>query len=83
MKILSIKTKLIFDIDVKKNGENAMCCPECNENRRHKGKKSFSWNETKKVGSCKNCDGTFVEYKPFVEKKEFVVPVWKNITHLT
>ena len=83
MKILSIKTKLIFDIDVKKNGENAMCCPECNENRRHKGKKSFSWNETKKVGSCKNCDGTFVEYKPFVEKKEFVVPVWKNITQLT
>lgn len=83
MKILSISSKLIYDIDVKKSGENAMCCPECNANRKHKGKKSFSWNETKKVGSCKNCDGSFVEYKPFIEKKDFVVPLWKNITQLS
>ena len=83
MKILSIKSKLIFDIDVKRNGENAMACPECNENRRHKGKKSFSWNENKKTGYCQNCEGSFVEYKPFIEKREYKVPEWKNKTDLT
>jgi len=83
MKILSVKTKLIFDIDIKRNGENAMACPECNENRKHKGKKSFSWNAAKKVGSCKNCEGSFIEYKPYIEKKEFKFPEWKNKTSLT
>jgi len=83
MKIVSSITKHVYDLDFKKSGENMLPCPECNDSRKHKGKKSFSFNATQKVGFCQNCQAKFYEYKPFKEQKQYQVPVWKNITQLT
>lgn len=83
MKILSINSKLTYEIEVRKSGENSMPCPECNSDRKHKGRKSFSWNGANKVGYCQNCNSRFVEYKPFIEKKQYVVPTVVNDTQLT
>jgi len=83
MKILSLASKQVYDIDPTKRGENASPCPECDANRKHRGKKSFSWNNNKNTGYCQNCQASFVEFRPVREEKEFIVPEWKNKTELT
>lgn len=85
MKIISNKTKLIYEFEPRKNGENYAACPECSKTRKHKNKKSFSWNDEKKVGYCFNSDclASFHEYKPEREKKVYDAPIWKNKTDLT
>jgi twinkle protein len=83
MKIISLNTKKIYDIEVNRQGENHIKCPECSENRKKKSAKPFMWNNTKMVGHCYHCDTSFVEYKPFKTEKIFVTPEWKNITSLT
>lgn len=85
LKIISHATKNIYEIDVKKNGENQMTCPECSNSRKpeNKRKKVFSWNETNKVGYCVHCCASFGEYKPYKEEKVYQVPEWKNITNLS
>lgn len=83
MKIISLTTKTIYDLDFKKSNENAMPCPDCDANRRHKGNKSFSFNKSKGTGYCQNCETSFVEYRSAVKEKEYVVPAWKNITNLS
>jgi twinkle protein len=84
IKIVSIATKNVYEIDPRKGGENYMPCPECSSSRseKNKRKKSFSWNDTKKAGKCHHCDADFVIYlKP--QQKEYDAPAWKNITELT
>jgi twinkle protein len=83
MKIISLNTKKIYDIEVNRKGENHIKCPECSENRKKKSAKPFMWNNTKMVGHCYHCDCSFVEYKPFKSDKAFAVPEWKNITNLS
>jgi twinkle protein len=85
LKILSLNTKIVYDIQAHKPGENQMPCPECSQNRKHgnKKKKIFSWNNTKKTGNCVHCGASFVEFKPFKEQKEYKAPNWKNITFLS
>lgn len=83
MKILCLQNKVVYTIDNKKDGENAMQCPVCTETRKHKNKKSFSWNNQKRTGYCHNCDSRFVEYKPLPEKKIFVQPKIVNRTELS
>lgn len=85
MRIISSKTKLIYEYTPKRNGENYDICPECSKDRKHKSKKSFAWNEREKKGFCHNdqCNASFFEYKPEKEKKIYEAPVWKNITSLT
>ena len=83
MKILCLQNKVVYTIDAKKDGENAMQCPVCTETRRHKNKKSFSWNNQKSTGYCHNCDSRFVEYKPMPERKVFTRPRITNRTELT
>jgi twinkle protein len=83
MKIISLKTTKNYDLDFHRSGENMMPCPECDHERRNKGKKSFSFNTTKGTGYCQNCEAKFMEYKPYVQKKEYAVPEWKNKTDLT
>lgn len=83
MKILCLQNKVVYTIDAKKDGENAMQCPVCTETRRHKNKKSFSWNNQKSTGYCHNCDSRFVEYKPMPERKVFTRPKITNRTELT
>jgi len=84
MKIIGLKSKQIFEIEPRKSGENSMLCPACSSNRKrgNQRKKPFSWNDTDKVGNCMNCDESFVLYiKP--NEKEYIAPVWKNITSLS
>jgi twinkle protein len=83
MKIISLHTKKIYDIDVNRQGENHIKCPECSPGRKKKSAKPFMWNNTKLVGHCYHCDTTFVEYKPFKTEKQYFNPEWKNITSLT
>lgn len=53
-----------------------MICPECNDERKHKGKKSFSFNKSFGTGFCHNCNNTFVTSTPFIEKKKiYKIPV--------
>ena len=83
MQIVSLNTKEIYDIDIRKYGENAMPCPECSKDRNKKKAKSFSFNATKKFGFCHHCQTKFVEYTTEVIKKDFIKPIWKNKTDLT
>ncbi len=83
MKVLSLATKKNYELDIRKSGENMMSCPECDELRKHKGKKSFSFNVSKGIGYCQNCEAKFVEYKPYVQKKKYALPISKNITALS
>jgi len=77
MKIYSLNTKKIYDIDLRSSGENSMPCPECSQNRKKKTAKSFSFNGAKNAGYCNHCEGKFVEHKPF-EKVEYIKPVFDN-----
>lgn len=83
MKIISLKTKQVYELNVNKDGENHIKCPECSHLRKKKSSKPFMWNNTKLVGHCYHCDTTFVEYKPFKTEKNYIVPEWKNITTLS
>lgn len=77
MKIYSLNTKKIYDIDLRSSGENAMPCPECSQDRKKKTAKSFSFNAKINAGYCNHCEGRFVEHKPF-EKVEYIKPVFDN-----
>ena len=83
MKIYSLATKKTYDIDFTKSGENAMPCPECPRTRGNEKKKPFSFNVSKGAGYCQHCEARFVEYKPFVPKKEYIMPKAKNTTQLS
>lgn len=83
MKIINLITQNTFEYDAKKQGENHAICPECSQYRKHKNKKSFSWNETKQAGYCQNCQGKFVPFKPKRETVQYTVPEYKNKTDLS
>lgn len=85
MKIISSKTKILYDFEPRRNGENYAECPECSKTRKHKSKKSFSWNDTKKTGHCFNtdCEASFYEFKPEMQKKVYEAPKWRNKTELS
>lgn len=82
--IISLSTMQTYDIEVKRNSENQMPCPECSQTRRKKNSKCFSYNADKEVGYCVHCNTSFVKHKPF-EKKEYVRPEFKfeNYTKLS
>jgi twinkle protein len=81
MKIISLTTKNIYDIDFTKTGY--IKCPECLENRKKKNTKPFRVNTELTGGYCYHCNTSFVEYKPFKSEKTYIVPKWKNITKLS
>jgi twinkle protein len=83
MKIVSLKTKIQYEIAPIRDTENQMPCPECSSQRKHQKAKSFSWNNTKMTGYCFNCEASFVEYKPFKDEKKYVLPTINNKTGLT
>ena len=77
MKIISLNTRQIYDIDLRSTGENNMPCPECSQDRKKKNAKSFSFNSKNSAGYCHHCEARFVEHKPF-EKVNYVKPVFDN-----
>lgn len=83
MKVKSLTTKKVYEVQINRSGENHQACPECSQDRKHKSKKSFSFNTQSGVGKCFNCDANFVEYREPVQKKEYQVPQWKNRTELS
>jgi twinkle protein len=76
-----------YTIEVTKNGENQMTCPECSPNRKKKTLKCFSFNLNKNAGRCNHCGVVLVakEDKPiFAEPaKVYIKPIWKNKTELS
>jgi twinkle protein len=78
MKITSSVTGMTYDIEFKKEGENCLPCPECSGDK--KNKKPFSFNYTKKVGTCFKCKTVFTEWKPKKDDKVYKVPGHKNNT---
>lgn len=83
MKIVSHKTKIVYDLYFPKVGENKMACPACSKDRKKATAKVFSFNTEKGVGNCIHCQDTFSTYIPYEKKKEYVAPEWKNRTELT
>lgn len=83
MKILSLNTQKIYDIEISKQGENQMACPDCSKDRKKSKAKPFSFNYTNKVGYCNHCLARFVEYNTKFTKKEYKLPDPKNETKLS
>lgn len=77
MKIFSLNTKKIYEIDLKSSGENLMTCPECSEDRKKKNVKCFSFNAKINAGYCNHCESRFVEHKPF-QKIDYIRPIFDN-----
>lgn len=73
MKIFSLNTRKIYDIETRSSGENNMPCPECSDDRKKKNAKPFSFNVSKGAGYCNHCESRFVEHKPY-EKVEYIKP---------
>ena len=82
--IISLETMQTYEIEIKRNSENNMPCPECSHTRRKQKEKCFSYNAEKEVGHCMHCSTSFVKHKPF-EKKEYIKPEFKfeNYTKLS
>lgn len=79
MKYQSSNTKQIYQVEFKKKDNT---CPECSPTRKKKNDKCLRYYSETNSAYCFHCETTFFEYKPY-EKKEYVVPEWKNITKLT
>lgn len=80
--IISLQSRIVYEIEVNKQGENQMQCPECSQNRRKKHLKCFSYNFEKSAGYCSHCETTFVKYES-KEQKEYVKPQFENYTKLS
>lgn len=74
LKVINLANKKEYIIDVHKNGENQMVCPECSEHRKPENRKLkvFSFNLNKGAGRCNHCNIVLVEYKEFEPKQKVV-----------
>lgn len=82
--IISLSTRILYDIEFTKSGENVMPCPECSQTRRKKNNKCFAYNVQKEVGYCNHCETRFVKHQPH-EEKQYIKPVleFQNFTKLS
>ena len=86
MIVINLADKKEYEIEVTKNGENQMTCPECSPHRKKKTLKCFSFNLNKNAGRCNHCGIVLVakEDKPIeIKQTEYKKPVWKNKTELS
>ena len=87
-RIVNIQTKREYIIDVKRNGENSMPCPECSKDRKKQNAKPFSWDAAKGIGHCLHCGAKFGRklegpyVKSTLTEQSYVRPEWRNITEL-
>jgi twinkle protein len=73
MRIKSLATKIVYDLEFSKSGENTSTCPDCIDDRKNKKAKPFSFNVSKGRGYCNHCNAAFVEE---TYGKEFTKPVF-------
>ena len=82
--VINLENKKTYLIDINKQGENAMPCPVCSEERKKDRLKCFSYNVAKGVGHCNHCGVKLLKKKEFVkEEKQYKKPVWRNNTNLS
>jgi len=80
MKYQSSNTKSIFEIHF--DGKKRIKCPECYLSRTKSDARDLQYYPETNRAYCFHCNTTFFEYKPF-DKKEYILPEWKNKTDLT
>ena len=72
MKLYCTTNQNSYEVSISKlSGEHTGVCPVCNDTRKNKGAKSFSFNVTTGVGLCHNtsCDSKFVLFKDKPQKE--------------
>jgi twinkle protein len=82
MKFQSSNTKQIHDLSFESNGKKRYQCPECSNQRKKQRDPCLEYHSKENRAYCWHCNTTFFEYKPY-DKKQFIVPEWKNKTELT
>ena len=83
MKYQSSNTKIIYELDFEFSGGKMLLCPECSSLRKKSKKKDLKYYHDTGRAYCHHCNTTFFEYKPYVQKKQYVIPKWRNITKLS
>lgn len=83
MKYQSSNSKLIYDLDFTFTDGKMLLCPECSVDRKKSNHKDLKYYKDTGRAYCHHCCTTFFEYKPYVSKKQYVIPEWKNITKLS
>jgi twinkle protein len=83
MKYQSSNTRTIYELDFEFSSGKMLLCPECSNNRKKKNKKDLKYYQDTNRAYCHHCNTTFFEYKPYEQKKEYVIPEWRNKTKLT
>ena len=86
LKVINLADKKEYIIDVQKNGENKMVCPECSESRQKKTDKCFSFNLSKGAGRCNHCNIVLIENKPLEAKFvkiDYKRPIIKKVSSYT
>lgn len=82
-KLLDIKTRKVYEVDVRNSGQSKLRCPACDDTNKDKREKSLSWNEKGGVGHCfrPSCDAKFVKFNEnfsfennSMEKKTYSTP---------
>jgi len=71
MKLFCTTNKITYDVPIDHaKGHYSGPCPSCNDSRKNKGAKSFSFDVPKGVGTCHNCNDSFILFKE-MEQKEY------------
>ena len=84
MKYQSSITKVIHELTFdESSSKKRYKCPECGFNSKRTNPTDLQYYAENKRAYCHKCTATFFEYKPFIKKKEYVIPEWRNKTNLT
>ncbi len=75
MEVIDIQNKQRFSVVLKRtSGEETMICPACNEDRKKKNARCFSWNHEKSIGYCNHCERKFGLFVEMADKKIYKKP---------
>jgi twinkle protein len=80
MKYQSSNTKSIYELDFISG--KRFVCPECAHTRKKEKNKDLQYFRDSNRAYCFHCNTTFFEYNAY-EKKEYILPEWKNTTSLS
>ncbi|MBX4188253.1 MAG: toprim domain-containing protein [Candidatus Doudnabacteria bacterium] len=79
--VIEKDSKVEYEVESTKNGENPQVCPVCSLDRKKKKDKCLSYNTEKGTGNCNHCHRVF--YKKQENHKSYVRPEWTNKTQLS